>query len=117
VSFHVGFWQFDANGKTLYHEYDARELESDLIGIAPCQGVNKISGMRSEDDTTYGRHRSFSNVQFLLNKEGAQHENAGEAAENDVYQMRLVYRQMIPSHLEEIPRISNEMDKVLPELR
>ena len=47
--------------------------------------------MRAEDEAADAGHGSFANVEFLLDVEGNKHEEGGEAAEDDIGQMRLVY--------------------------
>lgn len=46
--------------------------------------------MWPEDYTTNRSHGGFTDVQFLFDEEGAQHEQAGEASQNEVSQVRLV---------------------------
>ena len=45
--------------------------------------------MGAEDDTAQGCHSGLTNVQAFLDDGGAQHEQRGEAAEDDVDQVRL----------------------------
>ena len=87
---HVVFRQFDSDGETLDDEDDARELESDLISVAPCSRVDEVRGVRAKDDSTDSSDRCFSDVEALLDEGGTQHEQGGEAAEDDVDQMRSV---------------------------
>lgn len=54
--------------------------------------------MGAEDDATDGGDGSFTNVQAFLDDGGAQHEQAGEAAEDQVDQMWLGDGEMIPRH-------------------
>ncbi len=62
VAFHVGFGQFDADGKTLHNEHDSRALESDLVRIAPWERIEQIGPMWTEDHAADGGHRRFANV-------------------------------------------------------
>ena len=95
---HVRFRQFNAHGETLDDEDYSGELECDQVRVAPRERVDKIGGMRSEDDTADGRDRGFSDVHLLLDKEGHQHEDAGEASKDDVDQVGLGDGKMFPSH-------------------
>lgn len=97
---HVVFRQFDADGETLYNEDDPREFESDLVGISPCPRVDQVRSMWAEDDSADGGDCRFTNVQSFLDEGRAQHEKGGEAAENDVDQVRAVDREVIPRHRE-----------------
>lgn len=60
--------------------------------------------MGAEDDATYGGDGGFTNVEALFDDGRAQHEQAGEAAEDDVYQVRLGDGQVLPRHVEEPER-------------
>jgi hypothetical protein len=56
--------------------------------------------MRSKYDAANSGDSSFTNVQPFLNDGRAQHEECGEAAEDQVDQMRPVYVEMFPCHCE-----------------
>jgi len=62
---HIGLWQFDADGETLYDQDNPCEFEGDLIGIAPGAGVDQVGRVRSEDDAAKGCYCRFANVQTL----------------------------------------------------
>ena len=102
MPFHVGLWKFDADGEALDDEDDAGAFEGDLVGVAPLEGIEEVGGMRTEDDADDGGNSGLTDVQLLLDEEGAEHEQAGEAADDEVRQMRLVDGQLVPSHCEEV---------------
>ena len=95
---HVELGQFDTDGEALNDEDDAGELDGDNVDIAPGLGVDEVGGMRAEDDTAKSGDGGFTNVHALLDDGGAKHEKRSEAAKNDVDQVRLGDRKMIPSH-------------------
>jgi len=95
---HVVLWQFDTDGETLHDEDDAGEFERDLIGVAPRSWVDQVRGMRPKDDPADGSHGCFADVEALLDERGAQHEQGGEAAEDDVDQVRPVDGEVVPRH-------------------
>ena len=97
---HVVFRQFDSYGETLDNKDDSREFEGDLIGIAPGRRVNEVCRDGAEDDTADGGYGRFTDIESFLNEGGTQHEQRREAAEDDVYQMRFIDGQVIPSHLD-----------------
>jgi hypothetical protein len=47
---HVCFGEFDADGKDLDDEDDAGEFEGDLVGVAPCKGIEQVERYGPEDD-------------------------------------------------------------------
>ena len=71
---HVVFRQLDSDGETLDDEYDAREFESNLIGVAPCSRVDQVRSVRAKDDTADCGDRCFSYVEALLDEGGTEHE-------------------------------------------
>ena len=97
---HVVFRQFDAYGETLDDEDNSREFEGDLIRVSPCSRVDQVRGMWTEDDAADGGNSCFSYVQSFLDEGRAQHEERGEATEDDVDQMRSIDREVIPRHCE-----------------
>lgn len=101
MPFHVRLWQFDPNGKTLYHQHDPRAFESDLVRVAPGQGIEEVRGMWAKDDAADCGDRSFTNVQALFNEERDEHEEGCEASDDEVCPMGLVDRKLIPGHLED----------------
>lgn len=98
VLLHVKLGQFDADGKTLDDENDARELDGDDINAAPGPRVDEIGGMGSEDDAAEGGDGGLANVHALLDNGRAQHEERGEAAEDNVDQVRLGDVEVVPRH-------------------
>lgn len=98
---HVVFGQLDADGEALDDEDDARELERDLVGIAPCAWIDEVRSVRAEDDADDGCDGSFADVETFFDEGRAQHEQRGEAAQDDVDQMRSIDREMVPRHGEE----------------
>ena len=96
--FHIVFGQFDADGETLDDEDDAREFEGDLIRIAPCVRVDQVGGMGTEDDAADGSDGGFADVETFFDKGGAEHEEGGEAAKDNVDQMRSIDCETIPCH-------------------
>jgi len=52
----------------------------------------------AEDDSADGGDRRLTNVQSFLDEGRAQHEKGGEAAKNDVDQVRSIDREVIPRH-------------------
>ena len=98
VPFHVEFGQFDADGEALDDEDDARELNGDDVDAAPGPGIDQVGGMRPEDDAADGGNGGLTNVHALLDDRRAQHEERGEAAEDDVDQVRLGDVEVVPRH-------------------
>jgi len=47
---HVSFRQLDSDSEDLYNQDDSRELESDLICVAPCERVEQVERNRAEND-------------------------------------------------------------------
>lgn len=54
--------------------------------------------MRAEDDAAEGGDSGLTNIHALLNNSGAQHEEGGEAAQDDVHQVRLGDVDLRPHH-------------------
>ena len=67
---HVVLRQFDTDSKALHDKNNPSELQSDLIGVAPCQGIDEVGGMRTKDDADQRRNRGFSNVQSFFDNRG-----------------------------------------------
>jgi hypothetical protein len=99
VLLHVCPGQFDADGETLHDEDYARELQGDEINISPGAGVNQVRGMWPENDTAKRGDSSFTDVEALLDYRGAQHEQAREATQDQVDQVRLGNGKVVPRHL------------------
>ena len=55
--------------------------------------------MRSEDESANGSYSRLADVQSLLDEGRAEHEKRGEAAKDNVHQVRFVNRQVVPRHL------------------
>lgn len=96
---HVVLGQLDPHGETLHDEDDPGELEGDLISVAPGEGIDEICGVRTEDDPTEGRDGGLADVHALFDEGGAEHEERGEAAEDDVDQMRPIDGEVVPGHV------------------
>ena len=96
---HVRFWQFDADCKALDDKNDSGAFEGDLVCISPCQGIEEICRMWTKYDATYGSYSGFADVESFLHEEGYEHEQTGEASNDEVRPMRLVDRQLVPRHL------------------
>lgn len=99
---HVGLRQFDTDGETLHDQDDPGALEGKLVDVPPRYRVEKVCGVRSENNTTQRGNGCFSNVELLLDKQGAQHEKACEPAKDHVCQMWLVEIEVVPRHDGEI---------------
>ena len=54
--------------------------------------------MGTEDDTAEAGDGGFADVESFFHEEGAQHEQACEAAEDEVGEMGLVDGELLPSH-------------------
>ena len=52
--------------------------------------------MRAEDDAAKGRNGGFANVELLFDEEGDEHEEGGEAADDEVGPVRLVDGELFP---------------------
>ena len=98
MALHVEAGQFDTDSKALDDEDDAGELDGDNVGGAPAVGVDEVGGMGTEDDTAEGGNGGLANVHALLDEGGAQHEQRGKAAENDVDQMGVCDIEVRPRH-------------------
>ena len=84
VLLHVILGQLDANGKALHNEDDARELEGDLVRVAPRLRVDQVGGVRAEDNAAEGGDSGLPDVYALLDDGGAEHEERGKGTENDI---------------------------------
>ena len=84
----------------MHDKDDAREFESDLIGISPCSRVDQVGGMRAKYDTADSCDGGFTYVESFLDERRTQHEERCEAAENDVDQVRSIDREMVPCHFD-----------------
>lgn len=107
--FHVKLGQFDTDGETLHNQNNSRELDRYNIDTAPFIGVDPVGSMRSEDDTAQRRDGSFANVHALLDERRAEHKQRGEAAKNDIHQVRLGDVEVVPRHLGNSLSFSREM--------
>lgn len=58
--------------------------------------------MWSEDNSANGCDRGFTDVQALLDHRGAQHEKSGEAAQDEIHQVRLGNGEVIPRHIDRL---------------
>lgn len=98
MAFHVGLRQFDTDGETLHDKDNAGAFQRDFVDVTPFVGIEEVRRMGAEDDTANGGDGSFADVQFLLDEQGAQHEQAGETAQDHVSQMRLIDIEVVPGH-------------------
>ena len=60
--FHIVFGQFNADGEALYYQNYPRELQRDLVDIAPGGRIYQVGCMWSENYAADGGYRSFTNV-------------------------------------------------------
>lgn len=104
MAFHIRLWQFDTDGETLHDQHDARTLERDLVDVSPFVRIEKIGRVGAEDNATECGNSRFTDVQLLLDEQGAQHEQACETAQDHVRQMRPINVQVIPRHGEGVGR-------------
>ena len=102
VALQVELWQLDADGEALDNEDDAGELDGDEVDVAPFEGVYEVGGLGAEDDAAECRDGGFTDVHALLDDRGAEHEEGGEATEDDIHQMGIGDGEVIPRHREDV---------------
>ena len=95
---HVSSWQFDTDCETLHDENDSGELIGENVDTTPGDWIDQVGTQRTEDDTDYCCYRCLTNVEFFLDDRGTEHEQAGEAAENDVDEMGVGDCKLRPGH-------------------
>lgn len=81
-----------SHSETLHNQDYAGELQGYLICISPGIWVDEVRCMWAEYDAAQRGDRSFAYVELLLDDGRTQHEQRGEASQDDVHQMRSIDR-------------------------
>lgn len=102
-------WQFNTNSKTLHHQNNTTTLERNLIDISPRARIQPFQRIRSHNNATKRRDRRFTNVQFLLYKQTAQHKQRGEPSQDCVCDMRFIDLS-IPKHKSWLANVQLEVE-------